>query len=65
MSTHDTGQDTWEALTLRGLRTAPLPVLRDVDEWPDALAVAVEVPESRFARQVAAVHRTLVPPDRW
>ncbi|MEU7799950.1 DUF2064 domain-containing protein [Micromonospora arborensis] len=64
MSTHDTGRDTWGALTGRGLRAAPLPVLRDVDEWSDALAVAIEVPESRFARQVAAVHRTLVPRGR-
>jgi glycosyltransferase A (GT-A) superfamily protein (DUF2064 family) len=64
MSTPDTGRDTWAALTERGLRTAPLPVLRDVDEWPDALAVAVEVPEGRFARQVAAVRLALVPGDR-
>ncbi|MFC4020325.1 DUF2064 domain-containing protein [Micromonospora sp. GCM10011542] len=64
MSTPDTGRDTWAALTGRGLRTAPLPVLRDVDEWPDALAVAVEVPEGRFARQVAAVRLALVPGDR-
>ncbi|MBQ0900975.1 DUF2064 domain-containing protein [Micromonospora sp. U21] len=64
MSTPDTGHDTWAALTGRGLRVAPLPVLRDVDEWPDALAVAMEVPEGRFARQVAAVRLALVPGDR-
>ncbi|MEV4822183.1 DUF2064 domain-containing protein [Micromonospora sp. NPDC049274] len=64
MSTPDTGRDTWAALTGRGLRTAPLPVLRDVDEWSDALAVAVEVPEGRFARQVAAVRLALLPGGR-
>ncbi|MET8282247.1 DUF2064 domain-containing protein [Micromonospora sp. NPDC005174] len=64
MSTPNTGHDTWAALTGHGLRTAPLPVLRDVDEWPDALAVAVEVPEGRFARQVAAVRLTLLPEGR-
>ncbi|WBB68067.1 DUF2064 domain-containing protein [Micromonospora sp. WMMD812] len=61
MSTPDTGRHTWVALGERGLRTAPLPVLRDVDEWPDALAVAAQVPDGRFARQVGAVRRALVP----
>ncbi|MFV2095011.1 DUF2064 domain-containing protein [Micromonospora sp. LOL_014] len=55
MSTSHTGRDTWSALRARGLRVAPLPVLRDVDEWRDALAVADAVPGSRFAGQVAAV----------
>ncbi|MGV9213774.1 TIGR04282 family arsenosugar biosynthesis glycosyltransferase [Micromonospora sp. RB23] len=64
MSTPDTGRDTWAALTGRGLRTAPLPVLRDVDTWSDALAVAVEVPGGRFARQVAAIRLTLLPEGR-
>ncbi|MFF4874745.1 DUF2064 domain-containing protein [Micromonospora sp. NPDC000668] len=64
MSTPDTGHDTWAALTGRGLRTVPLPVLRDVDEWADALAVAAEVPDGRFAREVAAVQLALVPGDR-
>ncbi|MCO1594766.1 DUF2064 domain-containing protein [Micromonospora sp. RHAY321] len=64
MSTPDTGRDTWAALTGRGLRTVALPVLRDVDEWADALAVAPEVPRGRFARQVAAVRLALVPGDR-
>lgn len=61
MSTPDTGHDTWTALTGLGLRTAPLPVLRDVDEWSDALAVAVEAPGGRFARQVTAVRLALGP----
>lgn len=55
MSTSHTGRDTWSALRARGLPVAPLPVLRDVDEWRDALAVADAVPGSRFAGQVAAV----------
>ncbi|MEE3921119.1 hypothetical protein V2I01_31775 [Micromonospora sp. BRA006-A] len=38
----------------------PLPVLRDVDDWSDAHAVAAAVPDSRFARQVEAVRRDMV-----
>lgn len=59
MSTPDTGRRTRAALVRRGLRPVPLPVLRDVDEWPDALAVAAAIAGGRFARQVTAVHRTL------
>ncbi|MCW3819928.1 DUF2064 domain-containing protein [Micromonospora sp. DR5-3] len=61
MSTPETGRRTWSALDRRGLRTLPLPVLRDVDVWSDALAVAAEAPETRFAREVAALRSTLVP----
>ncbi|MFY1697127.1 MULTISPECIES: TIGR04282 family arsenosugar biosynthesis glycosyltransferase [unclassified Solwaraspora] len=57
MSTARTGRRTWLALVGRGLAPVRLPVLRDVDEWPDAVAVARGVPGSRFARQVAAVRR--------
>ncbi|MEH0841139.1 DUF2064 domain-containing protein [Micromonospora sp. CPCC 205711] len=61
MSTADTGRLTWAALAERGLRVAALAVLRDVDGWADALAVAGTVRGSRFARQVAALrHATLV-----
>ncbi|MEU4639414.1 DUF2064 domain-containing protein [Micromonospora sp. NPDC023814] len=60
MSTPRTGRSTWSALTGRGLRTMPLPVLRDVDDWSDARAVAAATPGSRFARQVAAVRRAMV-----
>ncbi|WP_446220439.1 TIGR04282 family arsenosugar biosynthesis glycosyltransferase [Micromonospora sp. IBHARD004] len=60
MSTAQTGRRTVAALADRGLRTAPLAVLRDVDEWSDALAVAAEVPESRFARAVAPLHHALL-----
>lgn len=64
MSTPDTGRRTCAALAERGLRAVPLPVLRDVDEWADALAVAAMVSGGRFVRQVAAVRRTLVPGAR-
>ncbi|MEV4812591.1 TIGR04282 family arsenosugar biosynthesis glycosyltransferase [Micromonospora avicenniae] len=60
MSTPRTGWLTWSALAERGLRVAPLPLLRDVDEWPDALAVAAEAPSGRFARQIGTVRRALV-----
>ncbi|MGS2616606.1 TIGR04282 family arsenosugar biosynthesis glycosyltransferase [Micromonospora sp. LZ34] len=63
MSTARTARHTRAALGARGLRPAPLPVLRDVDEWPDALAVAAEASGSRFARQVATL-RPLLPGGR-
>ncbi|WP_200212941.1 TIGR04282 family arsenosugar biosynthesis glycosyltransferase [Micromonospora coerulea] len=58
MSSRRTGWRTWVALGERGLRTAPLARLRDVDEWSDALAVAAQVPQSRFARAVAELRPT-------
>ncbi|MCX4390826.1 TIGR04282 family arsenosugar biosynthesis glycosyltransferase [Micromonospora peucetia] len=61
MSTPQTARHTWAALVGRGLRVAPLPVLRDVDVWTDALAVAAEATGSRFARQVATLRPALVP----
>ncbi|MFG2054487.1 DUF2064 domain-containing protein [Micromonospora sp. NPDC048930] len=64
MSTPATGRLTWAALAGRGLRVGALPVLRDVDGWADALAVAGLVPDGRFAREVAALRRTLVPGGR-
>ncbi len=54
MSTPRTARLTRTALAAQGLRAVPLPRLRDVDEWSDALAVAAGVPGSRFAREVAA-----------
>jgi len=60
MSTSSTGRHTWAALNGQALRVAPLPVLRDVDEWGDAVAVAREVPGSRFAGEVAAVRQAFV-----
>lgn len=56
MSTPDTGALTLRALRDAGLRVAPLPELSDVDTMADADRVAEEVPGSRFACAVAAVH---------
>lgn len=64
MSTAATGRLTWAALAGQGLRVAALPVLRDVDGWADALAVAGLVPGGRFAGEVAALRRALVSGDR-
>lgn len=64
MSTPRTGRRTRAALDRRGLRTLPLPVLRDVDEWADALAVAAAAPATRFARHLAALRPALVPDGR-
>ncbi|MEU9739428.1 DUF2064 domain-containing protein [Micromonospora chersina] len=55
MSTPDTGRRTRAALAARGLRIGTLPVLRDVDDWTDALAVTGLAPTGRFAREVAAL----------
>jgi hypothetical protein len=52
MSTPSTGEHTREVLPQP---TALLRTLRDVDTWEDALAVAREVPSSRFADSVSAV----------
>ena len=57
MSTPDTGELTRKALTGAGLRVADLPVLRDVDTWADARAVAALAPGGRFAAAVARVAR--------
>ncbi|WP_422769636.1 TIGR04282 family arsenosugar biosynthesis glycosyltransferase [Plantactinospora sp. WMMC1484] len=54
-STPQTGRQTLTALRARGLRVAILPVLRDVDDWDAARAVAADLPGSRFAR---ALHET-------
>lgn len=54
MSTPDTGRLTSQALRDAGLRVALLPVLRDVDHWADALAVAAAAPAGRLAATVAA-----------
>ncbi len=50
MSTDRTGADTRAALEAAGLRVASAPVLRDVDEVPDAAEVAEAAPRTRFAR---------------
>jgi glycosyltransferase A (GT-A) superfamily protein (DUF2064 family) len=48
----DTGERTLRALRDAGLRVGLLPELRDVDTADDALAVAADVPGSRFAAAV-------------
>lgn len=56
MSTPTTGADTEASLLASGLVgdvIGRLDVLRDVDEWADALQVAATVPGSRFADAVA------------
>jgi uncharacterized protein len=63
MSTPDTGRLTGQALRGAGLRVALLPVLRDVDHWADALAVAA-APGGRFAAAVTAVASGAAGPAR-
>ena len=55
MSVQTTGEAQRARLDELGLRTEELPVLRDVDFFEDARAVALEAPDSRFARAVGAV----------
>ncbi|MGI8674556.1 MAG: TIGR04282 family arsenosugar biosynthesis glycosyltransferase [Thermoleophilaceae bacterium] len=55
MSVESTGDAQRARLDELGLRTEELPVLRDVDFFEDARAVASEAPDSRFARAVGAV----------
>ncbi|MGI5521514.1 TIGR04282 family arsenosugar biosynthesis glycosyltransferase [Micromonospora sp. CA-259024] len=55
MSTGETSRHTLAGLRGRGLHPAILPVLRDVDDWPTALAVAADLPGSRFADAVGSV----------
>jgi rSAM/selenodomain-associated transferase 1 len=55
MSRPTTGARQRARLEQLGLRTAALPVLRDVDRFEDALAVAAQVPRSRFSATVRAV----------
>ncbi len=55
MSTPATGAAQRRRLSALGLRVADLPELRDVDVIDDARAVAREVPDSRFAAELAAL----------
>lgn len=57
MSRPDTGSRTLAALRTAGLRVEHLPMLSDVDTMADAILVATQAPESRFARTFAAVAR--------
>jgi rSAM/selenodomain-associated transferase 1 len=55
MSTEHTCDDQRARLATLGLHTRMLPTLRDVDTYDDAVAVAAEIPTSRFARAVAGL----------
>jgi hypothetical protein len=55
MSSHSTGIRQRTRLRELGLRVHPLPALRDVDTIEDALPVAAECPDSRFAATLAAI----------
>lgn len=55
MSTEATGAATLDALTRAGATVSQVEVLRDVDELPDAVAVAQVAPQSRFAAALAGL----------
>jgi hypothetical protein len=55
MSTATTGQRQRARLRSAGLNVAGLEPLRDVDTFVDAIAVAAEIPDSRFATQLARI----------
>lgn len=59
MSTSKTGLWQEDRLQVLGLRWLALPVLRDVDRFEDALAVADLIPGSRFASAVQRVSVSL------
>lgn len=60
MSREDTAVNTRAALERAGLRVLDLPLLTDVDHFPDALAVAeLCPPDSRMRRVVGEVARSL------
>jgi uncharacterized protein len=61
MSVATTGASQRARLQAAGLRVAGLPRLRDVDTAADAVAVAREVPRSRFAAQVRELAPVLGP----
>jgi uncharacterized protein len=52
MSRSDTGRRQLDRLEHLGLRTRLLPELRDVDHFPDAVAVAARAPGTPFAETV-------------
>ena len=58
MSSRTTCEETRAALTLRGLRVAEAPRLRDLDEVTDGAAVASAAPGTRFAAAWAELGRT-------
>ncbi|MGH9154729.1 MAG: DUF2064 domain-containing protein [Acidimicrobiales bacterium] len=54
MSTPVTGAAQLRRLRYLGLAVATLPTLRDVDVMADAVAVAADIPDSRFARTLSS-----------
>jgi rSAM/selenodomain-associated transferase 1 len=60
MSTSYTSLAQRRRLKALGLRVARLPTLRDVDTFSDAIAVAGDIPRTRFGRAVRAVQRAAV-----
>lgn len=56
-SRSDTGDRQYARLTDLGLRTQRLTPRRDVDTWADALAVAADAADTRFAAAVRSVVR--------
>jgi glycosyltransferase A (GT-A) superfamily protein (DUF2064 family) len=54
-STPHTGRTQLERLRALGIEPRILRVVRDVDTWNDALAVATELPGTRFASAVDAI----------
>ena len=61
MSTPGTGAIQRARLLAAGLRVAHLPLLRDVDTAADAVAVARQAPQSRFAAQARELAMVLSP----
>ena len=61
MSTKSTGAIQRARLAAAGLRVADLPQLRDVDTAADAVAVARQAPQSRFAARVGELATVLSP----
>jgi uncharacterized protein len=59
MSSSRTGAVQRARLAALGLRPVTLPPLLDVDTFRDALAVATEAPQTRFAAAVAAIESGL------
>lgn len=59
MSRPTTGRRQAERLTERGYLVVSAGLARDVDQWADALVVAGEAPNTRFARAVADVARRI------
>ena len=49
----DTGERTLAVLRAAGCRVALLPELSDVDSWADAVTVATQAPDGRFAAVIA------------